>query len=138
MVKRSKRYEAAAAKIDRSRQYDSAEAFELLKALPSAKFNETVDVVVKLGVDPRKSDQLVRGAVSLPKGLGKAVVVAVFAEGDEAAAAEAAGQYDRAAELYERVISVDSAWVSAAFGLARCRAAAGDRPGGELSTPLRP
>ncbi|QDU68849.1 50S ribosomal protein L1 [Engelhardtia mirabilis] len=91
MVKRSKRYDAAASRIDRSRQYDPTEALELLKALPAAKFNETVDVVVKLGVDPRKSDQLVRGAVSLPKGLGKTVVVAVFAEGDKADAAREAG-----------------------------------------------
>ena len=91
MVKRSKRYDTAASKIDRARQYDPTEALELLKALPGAKFNETVDVVVKLGVDPRKSDQLVRGAVSLPKGLGKSVVVAVFAEGEKADAAKEAG-----------------------------------------------
>lgn len=91
MVKQSKRYTAAAAQVDRSKQYEPAAAFELIKSLPAAKFNETVDIVVKLGVDPRKSDQLVRGAVSLPKGLGKAITVAVFAEGEKADAAKAAG-----------------------------------------------
>jgi large subunit ribosomal protein L1 len=91
MAKRSKRYEAAAKRVDRDRQYQPLEALELLKSLPGTKFDETVDIVVKLGVDPRKSDQLVRGAVSLPKGLGKTVRVVVFAEGDRANAAKAAG-----------------------------------------------
>jgi large subunit ribosomal protein L1 len=91
MVKHSKRFEKALTKVDRNKQYQPAEAFTLLKSLPGAKFNETFDIVVKLGVDPRKSDQLVRGAVSLPKGLGKTVVIAVFAEGDKAEAAKAAG-----------------------------------------------
>ncbi len=91
MVKRSKRYVAAEKRINRSQKYEPAEALSLLKALPAAKFDETVDVVVKLGIDPKKSDQLVRGAVSLPKGLGKKVKVVVFAEGDKAAAARAAG-----------------------------------------------
>ncbi|HKX45742.1 MAG TPA: 50S ribosomal protein L1 [Planctomycetota bacterium] len=91
MTTHSKRYTAAAARVDRNRQYPPVEAFTLLKALPAPKFDETVDVVVRLGIDPRKSDQLVRGAVSLPKGLGKKVVVAVFAEGEKAEAARAAG-----------------------------------------------
>ncbi|MCA9002194.1 MAG: 50S ribosomal protein L1, partial [Planctomycetes bacterium] len=64
---------------------------ELLKSLPKVKFDETVEVAVSLGIDPRKSDQLVRGAVSLPKGLGKEVRIVVFAEGDKAEAAQAAG-----------------------------------------------
>lgn len=91
MTKHSKRYNDAAARVDRGRVYDPHEALELLKSLPDTKFDETVDVVVRLGVDPRKSDQLVRGAVSLPKGLGKTVKVIVFAEGDKADAAREAG-----------------------------------------------
>ena len=65
--------------------------FRSIRGLSKAKFDETVDVVVKLGIDPRKTDQLVRGAVSLPKGLGKTVKVIVFAEGDRATAAQEAG-----------------------------------------------
>ncbi|MEZ6017222.1 MAG: 50S ribosomal protein L1 [Planctomycetota bacterium] len=91
MAKRSKRYNQAVAKVDRSRAYEAMEAFSLLKALPGPKFDETVEVAVRLGIDPRKSDQLVRGAVSLPKGLGKTVKIVVFAEGDKADAARAEG-----------------------------------------------
>ncbi len=91
MRKRSKRYDAASDKLDRDEQFQPAAAFEILKDLATAKFDESFDVVVKLGIDPRKSDQLVRGAVSLPKGLGKSVTVVVFAEGDKAEAALAAG-----------------------------------------------
>ena len=91
MVKRSKRYREASAGIDRSRSYEPQEAFDLLKQLPAPKFDETVEIVVRLGIDPRKSDQLVRGAVSLPRGLGKTVKVIVFAEGDKAEAAKEAG-----------------------------------------------
>jgi large subunit ribosomal protein L1 len=91
MPKRSKRFEKATALVDRNKKYDAVEAIALLQSLPAAKFDETLDVVVKLGVDPRKSDQLVRGAVSLPKGLGKDVKIVVFAEGDKADAAREAG-----------------------------------------------
>ena len=91
MPKHSKRYREAAARIDRSAQYMPNEAFDMLKSLPAPKFDETVEVAVRLGIDPRKTDQLVRGAVSLPKGLGKTVKVVVFAEGDKADAARAAG-----------------------------------------------
>lgn len=91
MPKRSKRFEKATALVDRDKKYEAIEAIELIQSLPATKFDETVDVVVKLGVDPRKSDQLVRGAVSLPKGLGKDVKIVVFAEGDKADAARAAG-----------------------------------------------
>jgi large subunit ribosomal protein L1 len=91
MVKRSKRYRQAAAQVDRSKAYEPEEAFALLKRLPPAKFDESVEVVVRLGIDPRKTDQLVRGAVSLPKGLGKSVRVVVFAEGEKAEAAKGAG-----------------------------------------------
>jgi large subunit ribosomal protein L1 len=100
----SKRYEAAAQKVDRNKTYGIGEALELIKQLPPAKFDETFDVVVKLGIDPRKSDQLVRGAVSLPKGLGKSVKVVVFAEGDKAEAARAAGADEvGSGELAEKI-----------------------------------
>ena len=91
MRNRSKRYSEASQRIDRTRLYPPREALGLLKALPPPKFDETVDVVVRLGIDPKKTDQLVRGAVSLPKGLGKSVRVVVFAEGDKAEAARQAG-----------------------------------------------
>jgi large subunit ribosomal protein L1 len=91
MVKRSKRYIQAAAKVDRNRSYDITEALKVIKSLPPAKFDETIEIAVRLGIDPKKTDQLVRGAVSLPKGLGKTVKVIVFAEGDKAAAAKAMG-----------------------------------------------
>ncbi len=91
MAKRSKRYDRAAALVDRAKVYEPQEALDLLKTLPAPKFDEAVEVVVRLGIDPRKSDQLVRGAVSLPNGLGKSVKVVVFAEGEKADAARAAG-----------------------------------------------
>ena len=87
----SKRYDQAAARVDRSRNYAPKEALALLKELPGAKFDESVEVAIQLGIDPKKTDQLVRGAVSLPKGLGKTVKVIVFAEGDKADAAKDAG-----------------------------------------------
>ena len=71
--------------------YISAEALDLLKELSTVKFNETVDVAINLGIDPRKSDQIVRGATTLPNGSGKDVRVCVFAQGDAAEAAKAAG-----------------------------------------------
>jgi len=91
MRKRSKRYTEATKRIDRAKLYPAREALGLLKGMPGPKFDETVDVVVRLGIDPKKTDQLVRGAVSLPKGLGKKVRVVVFAEGDKAEAARQAG-----------------------------------------------
>ena len=91
MPKHSKRYREAVARIDRSVHYQPSEAFDMLKSLPAPKFDETVEIAVRLGIDPRKTDQLVRGAVSLPKGLGRTVKVVVFAEGDKAEAAKAAG-----------------------------------------------
>ena len=91
MAKLSKRAAAIAAKIDRNRQYPVAEALALVKETATAKFNESIDVAVQLGVDPRKSDQLVRGSVVLPAGTGKSVRVAVFAQGEKAEAAKAAG-----------------------------------------------
>jgi len=105
MSKRSKRYLGASKRVDRSKLYAPREALDLLKGLPAPKFDETVDVVVRLGIDPKKTDQLVRGAVSLPKGLGKAVRVVVFAEGDKAEAARAAGADEVGSEdLAKRVM----------------------------------
>ncbi|MDO3382739.1 50S ribosomal protein L1 [Gilvimarinus algae] len=91
MAKLSKRQRAIAEKVDRSKQYSVEDAVALLKELSSVKFSETVDVSVNLGIDPRKSDQSVRGATTLPNGTGKDVRVAVFAQGANADAAKAAG-----------------------------------------------
>jgi len=91
MAKLSKRAAAIAAKIDRSKFYPVAEALALVKETAIAKFDESIDVAVQLGVDPKKSDQIVRGSVVLPAGTGKSVRVAVFAQGDKAEAATAAG-----------------------------------------------
>ena len=86
-----KRYANAAKRFDRSRQHTPAEAIDLVKSLSSAKFDETIDVAVRLGVDPRKAVQIVRGTVALPAGTGKNVRIAVFAAGDAAQAARDAG-----------------------------------------------
>jgi len=91
MAKVSKRAAAIAQKIDRTKLYPVAEALTLVKETAVAKFNESIDVAVQLGIDPKKSDQLVRGSVVLPAGTGKSVRVAVFAQGDKAEAAKAAG-----------------------------------------------
>ncbi|WP_455137219.1 50S ribosomal protein L1 [Thermophilibacter sp.] len=91
MPKHGKNYKAAAAKVDGSKLYSPKAAMELAKELAPAKFDETVEVAVRLGVDTRKADQNVRGSISLPHGTGKSVRVAVFAEGEKAREAEAAG-----------------------------------------------
>jgi len=91
MAKLSKRAAALAAKIDRTKLYPVTEALTLIKETATAKFDESVDVAVQLGIDPKKSDQLVRGSVVLPAGTGKSVRVAVFAQGDKAQAARDAG-----------------------------------------------
>lgn len=91
MAKLSKKAKLVKSKIDTTKQYPIADAVVLLKELATAKFPESVDVSVKLGVDPRKSDQNVRGATVLPNGTGKTVRVAVFAQGANAEAAKAAG-----------------------------------------------
>lgn len=87
----SKRKKAAREKLDAGKQYLLEEALNLVKELATAKFPESVDVAVNLGVDPRKSDQVVRGSTVLPNGTGKTVRVAVFAQGDNAEKAKAAG-----------------------------------------------
>lgn len=91
MAKLTKRQKAIAAKVKPNHVYPAAEAFALLKEVSSVKFVEAVDVAVQLGVDPRRSDQMVRGATVLPNGTGKSVRVAVFAQGANAEAAKAAG-----------------------------------------------
>ncbi|WP_369045092.1 50S ribosomal protein L1 [Sinomonas sp. P10A9] len=91
MAKRSKAYEAAAAKIEAGKFYAPAEGVALAKEINPSKSEATVEVAFRLGVDPRKADQMVRGTVNLPHGTGKTARVVVFATGDKAAAAEAAG-----------------------------------------------
>ena len=91
MARISKRRQALAGKVDRAKTYPALDAFKLVKDTSTAKFDESVDVAVNLGIDAKKSDQTVRGAVVLPSGTGKSVRVAVFAQGDKAAAAKAAG-----------------------------------------------
>ena len=91
MSKHGKNYTSAAAKVERTKLYSPKEAMTLAKELASAKFDETVEVAIRLGVDTRKADQNVRGSISLPHGTGKSVRVAVFAEGEKAREAEAAG-----------------------------------------------
>ncbi|MCB1829442.1 MAG: 50S ribosomal protein L1 [Chromatiaceae bacterium] len=91
MAKLSKRAKVIRAKVESGKQYPISEAFSLLKELSAVKFLESVDVAINLGVDPRKSDQVVRGSTVLPNGTGKTVRVAVFAQGANADAAKEAG-----------------------------------------------
>jgi large subunit ribosomal protein L1 len=100
----SKRYDAAAAKVDRAKAYTVDEAIVTLKAMPAAKFDESVDLSFRLGVDPKHADQMVRGAVVLPNGIGKSVRVAVFAKGEkEREAREAGADVVGAEDLVQRV-----------------------------------
>ena len=104
MPKHGKKYRAARELVDRTRRYELEEAIGLLKGLETAAFDETIEVSMKLGVDPRKGDQLVRGSVVLPHGTGRSVRVAVFAEGEAAEAAKEAGaEVVGGADLVERV-----------------------------------
>ncbi len=91
MVKRSKKYREASEKIDRNNLYTANEAIALLKSMPEYKFDQTVEAVLRLNVDPRKADQLVRGSVNLPNGTGKTAKVLVFARGPKATEALEAG-----------------------------------------------
>lgn len=91
MAKLTKRAKAIRSQLQAGKVYSLEEALGLLKTLPSVKFNQSVDVALNLGIDPRKSDQVVRGAAVLPNGTGKSVRVAVFAQGDNAEAAKVAG-----------------------------------------------
>lgn len=104
MPKRGKGYKAAVATYDKQTLFDTKEAFEVLDKLPKAKFDETVEVHIKLGVDSRHADQQVRGAIVLPHGTGKTKKVLVFAKGEKAKEAEAAGaDYVGADELAKKI-----------------------------------
>ena len=108
MAKHGKKYQEALKLIDRNRQYDPEEAMELVKKTSVTKFDATVELAVNLGVNPKHADQQVRGAVVLPAGIGKAVTVAVFAKGEKAREAEAAGaDYVGAEDL---VAKVEGGW----------------------------
>jgi len=91
VARSGKRYTGAVEKVDRDRLYSPTEAIGVLKTLPDSKFDETVELNIRLGVDPRKADQMVRGALSLPKGTGKTARVVVFAKGEKATEAREAG-----------------------------------------------
>jgi large subunit ribosomal protein L1 len=100
----SKRYDAALGVVDPQKQHALEEAVEAVKAAPSAKFDETVDLSIRLGVDPKHADQMVRGAVVLPHGIGKTVRVAVFAKGEkEREARDAGADVVGAEDLVERI-----------------------------------
>jgi large subunit ribosomal protein L1 len=103
-MRRSKLYLSQLERFERQRKYPINEALAILKSMPHIKFDETVDVAFKLGVDPKKSDQTVRGAVPLPKGTGKSVKVAVVADGAKAEQAKAAGaDFVGAEDLVEKI-----------------------------------
>jgi len=103
-LKRGKKYEDAAKQIDRSKLYEPSEALNLVKEIAVAKFDETVEAHVKLGVDPRHADQQVRGTVSLPHGTGKTLKVLVFAKGEKQKEAETAGaDFVGAEDLAEKI-----------------------------------
>ncbi len=112
MSKVTKKQKIILEKVDPEMTYSMADALEILQSVKSSKFEESVDIAIRLGVDPNKSDQNVRGAVTLPNSLGKQVTVAVFADGDQADAAKAAGaehigMEDLAEKFSKEEISVD-------------------------------
>ena len=109
MAKRSKAYQAAAAKIEEGKFYTPAEAVTIIRETGSAKFDSTIECAVKLGVDPRKADQMIRGTVSLPHGTGKTARVIVFATGAAADAAVAAGADEVGGD--ELIEKVAAGWV---------------------------
>lgn len=107
-MKRSKRYKEAFSKVDRQSRYDLATAINLLKEVPVTKFDETVEIHMNLGVDPRKADQQIRSSLVLPHGTGKQVRVLVFAEGEKADQAKAAGAEFVGVDEYINKITKDS------------------------------
>ena len=110
-MQRGKKYTDSAKRYDRAALHSVAEAIDLVKSLAPAKFDETVELAVRLGVDPRRADQIVRGTVSLPSGTGKSVRVAVFASGPAAEEARAAGaDIVGADDLVQRVQNGDLDW----------------------------
>ena len=103
-MKKGKRYVEAAKLVDATKEYEAKEAFELIEKMPKSKFDETVELHVKLGVDSKHADQQVRGTVVLPHGTGKSLRVLVFAKGDKAKEAEAAGaDYVGAEDLIPKI-----------------------------------
>ncbi|HET6770128.1 MAG TPA: 50S ribosomal protein L1 [Actinomycetota bacterium] len=113
-MSQGKRYEDSLKSFDRDASYAPAEAIKILKQFPAAKFDETVEVALRLGVDPRKADQMVRGTVTLPKGTGRTVRVAAFAAGDKAreareAGADVVGGDDLVQEILKGNIDFDAA-----------------------------
>jgi large subunit ribosomal protein L1 len=109
MSKQGKRLAEARSKVDREKLYTVAEAFKLLTELKIAKFDESVDVALRLGVDPRKSDQMVRGTVSLPNGTGKSVRIVVFAKGEKEKEARDAGADQVGAE--DLIKQIQEGWL---------------------------
>src|SRR5574337_470860 len=108
MSKRSKRYVESRKIVDSVKKYELKEAIKLLKTFKPAKFDESVQVAMKLGIDPKQSDQLIRGSISLPKGIGKSLKVIVCATGEKAAIAKRAGADEVGAE--ELVKKVEDGW----------------------------
>lgn len=101
---RSRRYQEGASKVERNKRYPLDEGISLLKSLNGPKFDESVELVVRIGIDPKKTDQLVRGSVALPNGTGKSIKIAVFADGAKAQEAKDAGaDYVGAADLAEKI-----------------------------------
>lgn len=114
MPKHGKRYNEAFKMVDKAKLYEPGEALALIKNMPKGKFDETVEISIRLGVDPRHADQQIRGAVVLPHGTGRTVRVAVFAKGEKAkeaeeAGAEIVGADDLIAEVQKGVINFDIA-----------------------------
>src|SRR5881392_1873886 len=109
MAKHGKKYQEAAAKVDRESLYSPLQAATLAKETSSSKMDATVEVAMRLGVDPRKADQMVRGTVNLPHGTGKTARVIVFAAGDKAAEAEAAGADEVGTD--ELVARIQGGWL---------------------------
>ncbi|MFH0963307.1 MAG: 50S ribosomal protein L1 [Planctomycetota bacterium] len=108
-MRRSRRYIENAGKVDREKHYSIAEALQVLKSFRPCKYDETVEVVMKLGVDPKKAEQAIRGSVSLPKGLGKTVRVVVFADGALAEEAKKAGAIEAGGEDLAK--KVEGGWM---------------------------
>ena len=111
MGRRGRKYEAASQKVDPVSRYQLEEAVSLIKEMSYAKFDESVDAAIRLNVNPRHADQMVRGAVSLPHGTGKDTTVLVFAKGEKASEAEAAGaDFVGSDELFEKINDGWSDW----------------------------
>lgn len=109
MPKHGKRYTEAAKMVDKAKMYEPAEALNLIKTMPKGKFDESVEVAIRLGVDPRHADQQIRGAVVLPYGTGRTVRVAVFAKGEKAKEAQEAGAEKVGAE--DLVEEIQKGWM---------------------------